>query len=341
MSKEKECPICGALATEKSKEIIELFYSCPVCGMFKYTEGVADLTEFDYNHLGSYLVYNGFLDIGREGRFFTTLSKEKCDEYNQANQDSVLPHGHPVHLSKENVENWYPKTLSEKTDYILLYFNNHIRHMGEEIYLKKEDRFGVFFVERYEIDSCGNKKERSEEERNKQADYYINYLVDSKLIIAPSKWNGQIYERRPFTLSPNGYARVDTLLRNTANGKNVLVAMEFGDKTQPLREAIRSGVEKAGYVAIFIDEVQQNDFITPELLKYIKDSKFVVVDLTHKNRGAYFEEGYAMGVGKSVIQLCQKDVSLHFDIAQKNTIMWKTEDDIPERLKNRIIATID
>ena len=56
---------------------------------------------------------------------------------------------------------------------------------------------------------------------------------------------------------------------------------------------------------------------------------------------AYFEEGYAMGLGKPVIHLCKKDIKLHFDIAQKNTIMWETEADIPERLCNRIKATID
>ena len=67
----------------------------------------------------------------------------------------------------------------------------------------------------------------------------------------------------------------------------------------------------------------------------------MVVDLTHQNNGAYFEEGYAMGIGKTVIQLCQKDTRLHFDIAQKNTIMWDVEDDIPKRLANRIRATID
>ena len=66
-----------------------------------------------------------------------------------------------------------------------------------------------------------------------------------------------------------------------------------------------------------------------------------MVDLSHQNNGAYFEEGYAMGSGKPVIQLCKKDVRLHFDIAQKNTIIWETEEEIPERLKNRIIATID
>lgn len=91
----------------------------------------------------------------------------------------------------------------------------------------------------------------------------------------------------------------------------------------------------------FKDEVQHNDFITPELLKYIRDSRFVVVDLTHKNNGAYFEEGYAMGLGKPVIQLCKKGTDLHFDIAQKNTIMWEKEADIPMRLENRIRATID
>ena len=95
------------------------------------------------------------------------------------------------------------------------------------------------------------------------------------------------------------------------------------------------------HVAIFIDEVQHNDFITPELLKYIRDSKFVVVDLTHKNNGAYFEEGYAMGLGKPVIQLCKQGTRLHFDIAQKNTIIWASEDDISEQLRNRIVATID
>ena len=69
-------------------------------------------------------------------------------------------------------------------------------------------------------------------------------------------------------------------------------------------------------------------------------SRFVVVDLTHRNNGAYFEEGYAMGLGKTVIQLCKKGVELHFDIAQINTIMWEDEKDIPLRLKNRIEATI-
>ena len=48
-----------------------------------------------------------------------------------------------------------------------------------------------------------------------------------------------------------------------------------------------------------------------------------------------------MGSGKIVIQLCQKNTNLHFDVAQKNTIMWETEEDIPEKLEKRIRATVD
>lgn len=48
-----------------------------------------------------------------------------------------------------------------------------------------------------------------------------------------------------------------------------------------------------------------------------------------------------MGLGKPVIQLCKMDTKLHFDIAQKNTIIWSSESEIPDRLMKRIHATID
>ena len=41
------------------------------------------------------------------------------------------------------------------------------------------------------------------------------------------------------------------------------------------------------------------------------------------------------------IVVCKNGVEMHFDISQINTIICEEEDDIPERLKNRIAATID
>ena len=199
---------------------------------------------------------------------------------------------------------------------------------------------GLLFVDRYDYNTK-ERVERNEKEQTIQVKYMLEYLASKNYIHIYKNANWTNNEKIALSLQPDGYTRIDELQKNKANGKNVLVAMKFGNDTNALREAIRLGVRNAGYIAIFIDEVQHNDLITPELLKYIRNSKFVVVDLTHKNNGAYFEAGYAMGLGKQVIQLCKNDVPLHFDVAQKNTIMWDTESDIPQRLENRIIATID
>ena len=339
MKDENTCFVCGGHASgQLNMNPVKYFYSCPVCGKYEYYVSFGELTDFNLNHLGSYLVYNGFKESLSEYRYFSTMSKEQCDEYKKEFEQGNVTHGHPVRLEKENVENWYPKTFSEKVDYILLYLNSRTLHWGESIRLDKEEMFSCLFVERYDYKN-GRYERRSDDALKSQAYYMINYLVEQKLIESPKSWNGNEYSR-PLTLAPKGYARIDLLQKNTANGKNVLVAMKFGDDTKKLREAIREGISEAGYIAIFIDEVEHNDFITPELLKYIRDSKFVVVDLSHQNNGAYFEEGYAMGLGKPVIQLCKKDVRLHFDIAQKNTIIWETEDEIVDRLRNRIKATI-
>lgn len=340
MSEQDICPVCGSYSYKKIyMDPVKHFYDCPVCGRYEYFPIFAELTSFNLNHLGAYLAYNGFIQNGTEYRYFTTMSKEKCDEYSKDFENGERSHGHPVHLSVENVENWYPKTFSDKIDYILFYLNDHTKHYGENVKLSKEALFSGFFVERYDDENKSNKK-REDADMKSQADFIFDYLKSEKFLMPSLSWTGGDYDR-PFILAPDGYARIDQLQKNISTGKNVLVAMQFGDDTKNLRESIRQGITDSGYVAIFIDEVQHNDFITPELLKYIKDSKFVVADLSHQNNGAYFEEGYAMGLGKPVIQLCQQDVQLHFDVAQKNTIMWKTESDISKQLKNRIIATID
>ena len=84
----------------------------------------------------------------------------------------------------------------------------------------------------------------------------------------------------------------------------------------------------------------------PEIFYEIKQSKFVVVDITKQNYGAYYEAGYAQALGKEVIVCCKKSVfdnpktKPHFDIAQKSMILWENEQDLIDRLKRRIIATV-
>lgn len=347
MVKEKNCMFCGSTASyDVDYQNDMAFHVCPVCGRYEINAEDKDI-KLDVNKTASYLLYNCFSKkaYSTEYRYHTVQSKELCDTYKKRFKKGDISQGYPVHMDADIINNWYPKTFAERVDFILLYLNERASHIGQQITLSYAQMMGMLFVDRKELDSewfsdtRGQMIPRNEEECKNEAKYMLDSLVDSGLI----KYNfGSDEEKAVFiTLTPLGYSRVDTLQKNSSYGRSVLVAMKFGEETLPLREAIRKGVTDAGYIAVFIDEVQHNDFITPELLKHIRDSKFVIADLTHKNNGAYFEEGYAMGLGKPVIQLCKKRTKLHFDIAQKNTIFWSTEDDIPEMLSNRIRATID
>ena len=345
MSNEVICPACTSNANQ-SYNFPFMFYECPVCGRFELPVPL-ELCGINRNHLAAYLVYHAFKDnIPKsiiENRYHTTRSKEECDKYRKELEDQGLQGGYPVHMDADIIEAWYPKNFSERVDQILLYIANHTDHIGQPLQLLVNCLLNVLFIDKQEVDNGFNSPTRgqwivrNEDELIQEANYMLRYLRQQSYIEADDFTE---FKKIYVVLTPKGYARVDELQKNTANGRNVLVAMSF-DHTEVLREAIRKGISQAGYIAIFIDEVQHNNFITPELLKYIKDSKFVVVDLTHQNNGAYFEEGYAMGLGKPVIQLCKHDVKLHFDVAQKNTIMWESEDDIPGKLCNRIKATID
>ena len=346
MVRYEKCPVCSSDASRSVNFEKNLdFYECPVCGRYEI-RSLGGASAFDLNHLAAYLLYHCFpCSKVIEYRYHTVRDKEECDKHKEEFEGGVNTGGRPVHMDSDMVETWYPKTFAERVDRILLYFSTKASHIGQTFSLRYEEMISALFIDRYEIardqntNNISKCEKRDDDDCGREAKYMLDCLQKRGLIeyvfVASEE------EAVDITITPEGYARIDELQKYSAHGRNVLVAMQFGDETLKLREAIRQGVKDAGYHAIFIDEVQHNDFITPELLKYIRDSKFVVVDLTHKNNGAYLEEGYALGVGKSVIQLCQKDQRLHFDIAQKNTIMWDVEENIPAQLTNRIKATID
>lgn len=345
MANQIECPLCNSMSNSYpnyDKNLV--FFDCPVCGRYELGVYGCGRENLNINKTASYVFYKRILSnaFPPDYRYHTFRTKEECDKYNEAFNNGKNIEGRPVHMNNDFINAWYPKTFSERVDYIIKYLGTHIEHIGQQITFSYPEMLSLLFIDRKELIETYAKKDwvqRDKDACKSEAEYMLDSLVDSGII----QYNfGTDDEKALFIkLTPKGYSRVDELQKNTAFGKAALVAMKFGNDTVSLREAIRKGVADAGYAAIFIDEVQHNDFITPELLRHIRDSKFVVVDLTHQNNGAYFEEGYAMGLGKPVIQLCKQDTKLHFDIAQKNTVMWQKEDDIPERLYNRIKATID
>ena len=74
----------------------------------------------------------------------------------------------------------------------------------------------------------------------------------------------------------------------------------------------------------------------------IQCSDFMIADLTHANNGAYWEAGYAEGLGKPVIYTCEKEKfnsqKTHFDTNHHLTVLW--DKDAPEQAGELLKATI-
>ena len=87
--------------------------------------------------------------------------------------------------------------------------------------------------------------------------------------------------------------------------------------------------------------------INDEIVALIKKCKFLVADFTGQRGGVYFESGFAKGLGKDVIWLCNEKEKgkLHFDTSHYNFIFGIDSnhglEELYKRLRTRIEATIE
>jgi nucleoside 2-deoxyribosyltransferase len=142
-----------------------------------------------------------------------------------------------------------------------------------------------------------------------------------------------------------GWQAYETEKSGKFAGKYGFIAMKFGDPVldpfvqNHVKPTIRSGI---GFYLIDVRDVAQAGIIDNIMRAQIRDSAFVLVDLTHDNAGAYWEAGYAEGLGKPVIYLCEKSkfdkAKTHFDTNHCTTVIWDIEN--VQQFKNELIATL-
>ncbi|MBK6422872.1 MAG: hypothetical protein IPF77_11770 [Gemmatimonadetes bacterium] len=107
-------------------------------------------------------------------------------------------------------------------------------------------------------------------------------------------------------------------------------------------EGFAPGITDAGFSPVRVDLVEHNGKICDRIIAEIRRSGLLVADFTGQRGGVYFEAGYAMGLGIPVIWTCRHDDAskLHFDTRQYNHIIWQTPQELREKLRDRILATV-
>ena len=146
-------------------------------------------------------------------------------------------------------------------------------------------------------------------------------------------------------LTLKGWEQYETEKRGELAGNQGFLAMQFGDADLDafVRDVVKPAVKDGiGYDLVDMRDVGRAGIIDNIMRVQIRVSAFVIADLTHDNYGAYWEAGYAEGLGKPVIYICEKkkfeSKTTHFDTNHCTTVLWSMDN--VEGFKKELIATI-
>ncbi|URW75437.1 nucleoside 2-deoxyribosyltransferase [Sphingomonas donggukensis] len=173
----------------------------------------------------------------------------------------------------------------------------------------------------------------------------VRQLADGGLLlIANRSFQGTADEPDGIDLSLKGWAQWEEERRGQFAGSHGFIALQFGDpELDPfLKDVVKPAVSELGYRLEDMRDAARAGVIDNVMRARIRDAAFVLVDLTHANAGAYWEAGYAEGLGKPVLYLCKDSVfaerGTHFDTNHCTTVMWNAK--TPAEFSAELQATL-
>lgn len=222
------------------------------------------------------------------------------------------------------LENNYLPSPSEQADNFILWLGDKIDIPGEYVSLKPAEQRSI-------IGSANDK----------------NYIF----VINHLREKGLLNSKRTIDqvrLSFEGWEEYGRLKRRSFDTRKAFIAMPFGNDLidKVFKEYFKKAVAKTGFELLRIDEKPKAGSIDDRLRVEIRTSRFLIAELTDGNHGAYWEAGFAEGLGKPVIYTCErsyfKEKGTHFDTNHLHTVLWEADSlwKAADQLKITIRATL-
>ncbi len=131
-------------------------------------------------------------------------------------------------------------------------------------------------------------------------------------------------------LTFSGWNKFNELNSGKTESNRVFMAMRFGqaELDKLFSEFYKPALQAIGFDLFRLDEEPKAGSITNRMRVAIKESKFVIADLSYGNRGAYWEAGFGEGLGKHVIYSVNEstlDKDHHFDVQGQQAVIWTTD----------------
>lgn len=182
----------------------------------------------------------------------------------------------------------------------------------------------------------------------KEYEWVVRHLIETGILQGRDTGDMRSPGRFHVTLSFEGWEHYQDLKRGATDSRKAFMAMQYGNEqlNKVVEEVFKPAVKQTGFDLVRLDEKPKAGLIDDRLRVEIQTSRFLIADLTDENAGAYWEAGYAEGLGKPVIYTCEKgkfeESKSHFDTNHHLTITWDatSAEEAAEELKATIRATL-
>lgn len=177
--------------------------------------------------------------------------------------------------------------------------------------------------------------------------FHLQTLQQRKLISIASSDNQELDDFVGWRLKilGKGWDYLDEHNTDFSSKFQAFVAMKFGNSELDdiYDNFIEGTLENSGYKAYRVDRDKENtEKIDNKIIAEIKDSRFVVADVTGQRQSVYYEAGFAQGLGIPVIwAVNEKEVDkLHFDTRQYPHLVWKDGPELAKKLEEAVLAQV-
>lgn len=120
------------------------------------------------------------------------------------------------------------------------------------------------------------------------------------------------------------------------NNAFVIMAIKNKPEEDDILNAIKRACTEKNINATRVDDTNHSGKITPLIVNGIKNSKYIICDISEERPNVYYELGYAHGLNKEVILLAKEETKLHFDIKDYNVIFYSSLSSLEKELKLRL-----
>jgi len=296
MKKSEPCPVCQSVSEIEGANVggTLLFHViCPRCGQY----------QIEY-------VAKQYLNIDLDPTKVAVLSHA----IRKMQRTEVIPSLDQLMIANL-LQNPIPKPEDQMNSFVL-WLGKNIPGLGEMI-----DINGL--VIQAEIGA----------RTQKGVDAIVDFLVEKKYVehnkIATAGNEPRQYN---LTLTLGGWEYYENIKRGNITSRKAFMAMQYGepDLDELVSKYFRPAVKATGFDLYRLDDAPKAGLIDDRLTVEIRTSRFLIADLTHQNRGAYWEAGFAQGLGRPVIYTCEKEQfrkqNTHFDTNHHMTIIWDRSD---------------